>query len=544
MISAKREESMLYPYKRFRLFFRKSPTLFILSSTVTFVLFLPVLYLFLRAYEPDIHIPSFIFQENTLKILLNTLLLALAVTFSATMIALPLAWLTVKTDLPWRRFWTVLTMLPLSIPSLIGGFTFISALGQGGIVHSFLQNIFHLQKFPNIYGFTGAWLVLSLLCYPYILLSVRGTLQKMGHSQEEAALILGKSRWQVFKKITLPRLRPSISAGALLVTLYTFSDFAAVSLLQFNTFTRAIYLEYQGSFNRSYAAILSLLLVFITTIIISLEIWTRKKARYFNTGSCSERVADTIPLGKWKVPAFLFCSIIVLFSVVLPFSVCSYWIIRGLLQGEPLIIRWKAVLNSFFVSLYTALLIIPITIPTAFFTSRYQTMSSKLIEKTSYITFALPGIVIALSLVFFGANYLPHFYQTLPLLIFAYIILFFPQMLGCLRSSLLHVNPHIEQSAFTLGCSRQKVLFRLTLPLIKPGIVAGSALVFLTAMKELPATLLLAPIGFRTLTTEIWNATTEAFYVRAAFPSLLLMILSSLSLGVMYYQDKRDENFF
>jgi iron(III) transport system permease protein len=147
--------------------------------------------------------------------------------------------------------------------------------------------------------------------------------------------------------------------------------------------------------------------------------------------------------------------------------------------------------------------------------------------------------VIALSLVFFGANYATFLYQTLAMLVFAYIVRFLPQAVGSTRASLLQVSPRLEEAARSLGRTPGQALFSITLPLIKPGLLAGLALVFLTGMKELPATLLLGPTGFNTLATRIWSATEDAFFARAAGPALLLVLVSAISVWLILAQEEK-----
>ena len=176
-------------------------------------------------------------------------------------------------------------------------------------------------------------------------------------------------------------------------------------------------------------------------------------------------------------------------------------------------------------------------LPVAVLAVRRSSRLSALFERVAYTSYALPGIVVALALVFFGINYLPALYQTLPLLLLAYVILFVPQALGAQRNALLQVTPSLEEAARSLGARPSRVLRRVTLPLLRPGLLAGGALVFLTAMKELPAALILSPLGYSTLATQIWSTINEAFFARAAVPSLLLLLLSSLPLAYITLRD-------
>lgn len=335
-------------------------------------------------------------------------------------------------------------------------------------------------------------------------------------------------------------MRPAIAAGALLVALYTIRDFGAVSLMRYETFSWAIYLQYQTSFDRMAAAALSLVLVALAVIILLVETRTRGRAQYHRSTVGVTHPPTEVKLGRWRWLALGFCTFIVLLTLIMPMSILSYWAIRGISAGEPLRLAWSHALNSVYVSGIAALIIAVAAIPVAFLAVRYSGHMSRLLERATYLGFALPGIVIALALVFFGANYATPIYQTMVVLLFAYLILFLPQAVGSIRSSLLQVSPHIEEAARSLGRNARQTLFSVTLPLAKSGIFVGAALVFLTTMKELPATLLLSPIGFRTLATSVWSATSEAFFARAAVPALLLIILSSIPMALLVIRERRE----
>ena len=155
------------------------------------------------------------------------------------------------------------------------------------------------------------------------------------------------------------------------------------------------------------------------------------------------------------------------------------------------------------------------------------------------MSFALPGIAIALALVFFGANYAGFLYQTIGLLLLGYVALFLSPALGAVRTTLLQMNPRVEEAARSLGRTPLGAFTSVSLPAARPGIVAGASLVFLLTMKELPATLILSPTGFTTLATSVWSFTAEAFFARAALPALLLIILSGIPLALLMLRERR-----
>lgn len=499
---------------------------------------LPLGYLIFRALGVGSDFADLLLNSRTLGIVFRSAALVIAVTLASVSIALPIAWLTVRTDLPFRRVWTIITVLPLVIPSYVAGFVMVVALGPKGVLQGWLSS-FGVERLPEIYGFPGAMLTLTLLSYPYVLLPIRAALGRMDPALEETSYSLGKSSRHTFSHITLPLLRPSIAAGALLVALYTLSDFGAVSLLHYETFTWAIYVRY-GYFARELAAVLSLVLVVFALGILVMEARTRGRALYYRSTTGSVRPQKVVRLGHWRWIALIFCAIVVLFSLVIPVCILVYWVIRGVSAGEPLLLLWSHTANSLFVSGFAAVLAVIAAVPIAILVVRYPSRINGILERFSYIGFALPGVVVALALVFFGVRYANPIYQTLWLLIFAYIILFLPSALGSIKASLLQISPRLEEAAMTLGRSHINVLFTIVLPLLRPGLLAGLALVFLLAMKELPATLMLGPIGFNTLATSIWGATEDGFFARAAAPSLLLIIASAIPMALLVLRGRRE----
>lgn len=505
------------------------------AALVAAAMVLPLAYLVLRASEAGLaEISEVVFDASSLEVLARSVLLAVVVTAVTVGIAVPLAWLTVRTDLPGRRIWALLAALPLVVPSYVGGFVLVSTLGPRGLLQGALAPL-GVERLPSIYGLPGAALALSLFTYPYVFLTVRAALRGMDPSFEEAARSLGSGRWATFFRITMPQLRPAIVAGALLVALYALSDFGAVSLLHYDTFSAEIYIQYKSAFDRTPAAILALMLVVLVAAVLVVEHRTRGRASYGGRGSATARL---VPLGRWRWPALLFSGSVVSLALVLPVGVLVYWLVRGLAAGETLEPVWASAWNSVFVSALAAGVAVLAALPVAVLAVRFPGRVSGFVERLSYVGFALPAVALALALVFFGSNYVPALYQTLALLVFAYVVHFLPQALGAIRAALLQARPSVEEAARSLGRGPLGVLATITVPLARSGLVAGAALVFLTTMKELPATLLLGPIEFDTLATEVWNATSGAFFARAAGPALLLILISAPPLYLLTIRDR------
>lgn len=503
------------------------------------MLLLPPLYLALRSLEAGSEALRALSRASTWAIVGRTALLSLSVTAASALLAVPLAWLTVRSDVPLRRLWAVLIPLPLVIPSYVGAYLYVSALGPRGMLQQLLEGPLGIVRLPSIYGFWGALFTLTILSYPYMLLGTQAALRRMDPALEEAAASLGLSRRQSFWRVVLPQLRPALGAGGLLVALYVLRDFGAVAILRYDTFTRVIFQQYR-SFDRAQAAFFALLLIAMTVVLVAFEMRTRGRARYDQAGVRAARAPLRSPLGAWRWPAFAFCAGVSLLGVFLPASVLLYWLVRGLLSGESLGLLGQATWGALSVSALGAAVTVVAALPVAILAVRHPGRLSAMLERITYAAYALPGIAVALALIFFGITFARSLYQTYAMLILAYLILFLPQAFGALRAALLQVHPSLEESARSLGRRPLQVFFGVTAPLIRPGIIAGASLVFLTAMKELPATLLLAPLGMRTLATEVWTAVSEAYFARAAAPALLIILCSSLPLALLAAREQRE----
>jgi iron(III) transport system permease protein len=194
------------------------------AGMVSAGLLVPLVYLIVRAASGADGLAAVVFRPENAGVLLNSLVLAAGSAICSALIALPLAWLTVRTDLPLRRFWTVVTALPLVIPSYIGAYLMISTIGPRGLLQGWLEPL-GVERLPSIYGLPGALAVLTFLSFPYTLLSLRASLLGMDPTLEEASRGLGRSGWTTFWKVTFPQMRPGLAAGSLLVALYGLRDF-------------------------------------------------------------------------------------------------------------------------------------------------------------------------------------------------------------------------------------------------------------------------------------------------------------------------------
>ena len=493
------------------------------AAAIGLAMLLPPVYLAVRAADAGSGIVDILLNTRTLAILARTLVLVTIVTATCTALGVALAWLTVRTDMPLRRTFAVLTALPLVIPSYLFARLLVITLGPRGTLQGWLEPL-GVDRLPEVFGLPGAALTLSLLSFPYVLLPVRAALLRSDPSLEEASRGLGRGGWTTFMGVTLPMLRPAIAAGALLVALYTMSDFGAVSLLRYQTFTWAIYIQYESLIDRTVAAALSLALVSLALTLLFLETRTRGRAEYFRSSPGAARAISVVRLGRWRWAAAGFAGSVVGASLAAPIAVLLFWVVRGLGAGESLSLLWSNTANTLYVAVLAAMVAAAAGIPVAVLAVRYPSRASAAIERLAYVGFALPGVAVALAFVFFALALARPVYQTTLLLVVAYVMLFLPAAVGATQAALRQVSPRLEEAARGLGKTPGQAFRLVTLPLLGRGVLAGAALVLLLTMKELPATLILAPPGFTTLATSIWSAETEAFFARTAMGALLLVL--------------------
>jgi iron(III) transport system permease protein len=472
-----------------------------------------------------------VFSAATLGPLWRTLQLAVLVSLSTAVLGTALAWLITRTDLPGRRVWRVLAPLPLVYPSFVGALAFISALAPGGLLDELLAPL-GADKLPTLSGLPGSWLVLTVFTYPFVLLPVAARLGALPPSLEESARLLGRKPAAVFRTVVLPQTRSSILAGTLLVFLYVVSDFGAVAVMRYDTLTRAIFST--RLFDRPVSFAQSLVLGVVALAVVVAE--RQVAARAPTTQSVRARAPMQLRLGPWKPAAVLLLVATVAVGLVGPLLALGHWAIRGIDQGgggrlaEDLGELVVPTFNTAGISLLTAAVAVAVVLPVAYLTARFRTRAGAAANAFVVGGFALPGLVIALALVFWtlSVDALGFLYQSFALLVFAYVVHFGAQSVRTAQVAVASMPARLDDAARMLGAGRLRRFATIELPLMRPGLVAGAGLVLLSTMKELPATLLLAPTGFNTLATRIWNAQTDGFYADVGLASIVLLALSAL----------------
>ncbi len=500
------------------------PRAFVIPALVAGVTMLvPLSYLVLRALEADSRmLKEILWRTRNLELLGNTLLLTVGVLVASALIALPLAWLTARTDLPGRGWLVLLGVLPLAVPGYVGAYAMLAATGHGGVIE-----VLTGLNWPRPSGYLGALGILTLFGFPYLFLSLWTTLRGLDPSLEEAARSLGFGPWQVFWRVVLPQLRPALYSGGLLLGLHVLGDFGVVSLMRFETFSYAIYLQYSAAFDRVYAAWLSLMLLGLTGATLLLEARLLRGVFLARVGSGSARAVNPVRLGWWRVPALGFAALLAGAALLVPLGTVGYWLRLGV-SADSLEALLGALLNSVEAALPAALLATGFALPLAYLGVRFPGPGSRLLERTAYLGNATPPLALALAFVFFTLHVLPDLYQTLALLVVALGVTFLAEAMGPIRAALYQIPARLEEAAQGLGFTPTGAFLRTTLPLMRRGIASALALVFLSALKELPLSFLLSPVGFDTLAKRIWGFTSEAMFAEAAPYAFAIVIASGL----------------
>ncbi len=459
-------------------------------------------------------------------LLWNTISISVATTLLSIVIGVSLAWLVHRCDTPGRKVWRWLLALPLMIPSYVGAVAYIMIFGPRGWIYAFMG----MTPF-NLYSFWGVLFVLTMFKFPYVYLIVGAALKRMSRSLEETARSQGLGPWATFRQVTFPLLHPAIGAGAILTALCTLSEFGVVALLRYNTFTSAIFYQME-SYDRTAATVLSSVLIALTVLVMGIERLTRKRRRFQQTTN-SYRPPETLKLGRWKPVALLWVASILFAAVGLPLAVLVYWSVQGITRGALDSRFWMFAWNSIQVAGLAALLAVVLSLPVVYLKARHPSLPATFIDRMSASGYALPGIIVALGLIFLFNTYIPWLYNTAFLIVIAYVVRFLPQAMQYGDASLSQISPRIDEAARSLGYRPWKVLGKVIVPLVSPGLLAGAALVFVSAIKELPATLILRPPGFDTLAVRVWVESSEAVYHMAAPAALLIVLVSVIPLKWM-----------
>lgn len=484
------------------------PALVSLVGLLLAVVLIPFIYLVIRAFEKPLpEIASLLLRGKTIEVLGTTSALLVIVVLVNMVLGTAIAAGIHFVRLPLAHLLIVPAVLPLAIPSYVFTYTWLALI-------------------PSLSGILAAAFILILTTLPYMLLAILVSLRRIDSGFIEVARTLGLTRSQIFFRVVLPQIRGSISAGALLSGLYVLSDFGAVSLLNVETLTVSIQNMFKSSYDRGAASVIALLLILASMVFIAVDEKIKdKKAKenVFKRLSTDDSRIKSVPL---KVFVLVSIGIYVTLALFLPIYVL---LSRFIGNPNPIDVAGllSAATSTITVSALGALIALLFSAPLGFLIATHAGRFSKISERIILVGHALPGVVIGLALVSLGSKLGP-IYQSVFLLAFAYALLFLAKAVASMTFSLQLVPQVLKEVAATLGKSKTKVTTSVVFPIALPSIGLGTLLVFLTAMKELPATLMLRPTGMDTLATQIWSYAAINRFNDAAPYALLLVLIAAI----------------
>ncbi|HXR73682.1 iron ABC transporter permease [Actinocrinis sp.] len=479
---------------------RRPPVLIGLSLAATALVLLPMAFLVYEAAQSGwAPLQHLLFRSLTAHLLANTVELAICVTTLCAIIGTAAAYATERTDLPLRRMWSALIVIPLAIPDFIVGYTWSSL-------------------WPSLHGLTGAVLVMTLSLNPLVYLPVKAALRGADPGLEEAARSLGLSPLATFRRVTLHQIRPALIGGSLVVCLALLGEFGAFEILRFQTFTTTIFTEFTVAFSTSAASALAMVLVLLGLgVLVARHFAAGRHGRVSRAGGGARRPPIRHRLGLRVIPVTAGCLALTGLSLGVPISTLGYWMTRNQPTTLPAVAPVPtAAETTVLYAVLAAAGAIMLALPVALLVERHPGPFSKVLESFTLSVQGLPGLVIAMALIFFAVRFAFPLYQSPILMVAAYSVLFCPLALVSVRASLAHAPARLEETARSLGKRPLAALVRVTLPLIAPGLAAGFCLVFLSVVTELTATLLLLPSGVKTLAAQFWAFQNDQSYAAAA----------------------------
>ncbi|SDC01198.1 iron(III) transport system permease protein [Raineyella antarctica] len=464
---------------------------------------------------------AYLLRPRVGQLLAHTGMLVVVTVPASIIIGVLAAWLVERTALPWAGLWRTLLLAPLAVPAFVSAYAWVTVA-------------------PWLTGFTGAALVTTLSYYPFVFLPAAAMLRTLDPGDEEAARSLGLSPTAAVVRTVLPRLRPALSGGALLVTLHLLAEFGVLQMMRFQTLTTAIMQQYAVGFSDAAGSLLASVLLTLCLLALVLELLARGRRRVSKIGLGAQRRAVPVALGPWTAPALFFLAVLVVLALVVPLGTVGRWLARADIAGDLASGLVQVTLSTLGLALLGALAATAAALPGAWLLNRHRSGLTLLLERVTFLGSALPGVVVGLALVTLAVTWARPVYQTVALVIMAYAILFVPRAMVSLRAGLAASPPELSEASRSLGQGGTATLVRVVLPLMAPSVLTGFVLVALAVGTELTATLLLAPTGVDTLALAFWRAASELDYAGAA-PYAAMMIALSVPLTLLLRRQILEE---
>lgn len=530
----------------------------LLSFISVLLVILPCMYILFHIFDKPnenwYHIKAFLLKDY----IINTIKIVIATGFFTMIIGTTLAWLIAAYDFPCKRIFKWALILPLTIPTYIAAYTYNGIFNYTGVVQIFLRNVMKMNldpKYFDIMSIKGVVFIFTIFLFPYVYMITRSFLEKQSATLIENARLLGRGGSDIFIHVILPISRGAIVGGTSLVLLEVLNDFGVVSYFGVQTFSTAIFKTWFSLGDTSTAVKLASMLMVTVFIVLIIEKWLRGRKKYSYT---TAKVREIVPVklkGVKAVGALLYCFSILSMGFIIPLLQLSHWSILTYKK----ILNFKFVgfmFNSIWLSIIVAVLIIVMSVVIANFCRINSHWISKVFSKISIMGYSIPGAVIAIGVILLMVSVdrkmvgiykdIDSSSKTLVLstsvfmLVFAYTIRFLAIGYQAIESGFDKIGMKFSEASRTLGYGVTKTFFKVDLPMMKPALISGFALVFVEIVKELPLTLILRPFNFNTLATKTYEYANDEMIHEASIPSLIIILVSIVSVYLLYRIENKE----
>lgn len=519
---------------------------------IALVLAIPVLVVVSNIFVPSGDVWQHLYSTVLSEYIANSILLMLGTAIGSLLLGVTTAWLVAMTEFPGRKFYEWALLLPMSFPAYIIAYTYTGMLDFAGPLQTNLREFTAWEYgdywFPEVRSLEGAAIMMSLVLYPYVYLLTRAAFSTQSLCVLEVSRSLGNSPWKTFFKVALPMARPAIIAGLSLVLMETLADYGTVQYFSVSTFTTGIFRTWYGLDNAPAAAQLASVLLLFVVVLVTLERFSRRKARYYN-GSRNQKTSGRFQLQRWnKWLATLICFSILLFAFLLPSGQLLIWAFET--AANVIDERFRLlVVHSLLLAASASVLALILALVLGYGCRLNSTPLVKSAVQMAALGYAVPGTVIAVGvLITFG--YIDNIFDswmlrnfnvstgllfsgTLAALLFAYMVRFLAVSLHTVESGLARITPFMDEAARSLGCRSSSVLGRVHLPILRGSLLTALLLVFVDVLKELPATLILRPFNFNTLAVKSFELAADERLADSSCPSLAIVLAGMLPVLIL-----------
>ena len=517
---------------------------FFSSLIVALIVALPIITVFFSFFNETSNYFTVLKNTFLFDYILNSIVILLFVIVITFVLGVTSAYFVSFYDFPLSNFFSWALILAFAVPGYIYAFSIIAFFENYGTAFSILTYFFGENNYnlfiPKIDGITGAILAISFSLFPYVYVLTRASFHYQSNNYIEVGKNLGLTSKETFFKIILPSARPAIIAGLALVSMECLSDFGTVSFFSVNTLTTGIYNSWLSFDDLNTANQISFILLLFILFLFSVEIYSRKEAKYHQPGRGFKPITKIKLNGRKSILPLIICSLILSISFIFPVSQMIYWTIKFPKYFQDINII-DININTLFLVLLASICIV---ITSLFINYGSRISKSKILNYLTNFSvsgYAIPGVILAVAFITFFSNLSDFLSDNLGMnsskgifigsilgLILAYFVRFFSLSFNGIKSSYEKINNSIDESAYLLGYSKTKTFLKIHVPYLKTSMALIILLISLEVIKELPMTMILRPFNFETFATQAYVYASQDLLEAAALPSLFLIFWSSL----------------